>query len=300
MYVITGATGNTGHVAAERLLATGKKVRAIGRSAERLQRLKAQGAEPYICDVSDRTALAKAFEGAQAVYVMIPPSATSQDYRGDQERISDAQAAALEQAAVKHAVSLSSFGADKAEGTGPVVGLHNLEQKLNAISGLNVLHLRAGYFMENTLAQADIIKTMGVAAGPLRGELELPMIASRDIGNYAADALIGLEFRGRQTRELLGQRDLSMAEAASILGAAISRPHLSYTQLPKDQIRAAMIGMGMSENVVDLILEMADALNSGHMVALEKRSPANTMPTSYETFVKDVFAPIFKGKPATA
>jgi uncharacterized protein YbjT (DUF2867 family) len=300
MYVITGASGNSGHVVADRLLAAGKKVRAIGRSAERLQRLTAQGAEPCICDVSDRAALTKAFEGAEGVYAMIPPSATSQDYRADQERISDALAAALEKAAVKHAVSLSSFGADKAEGTGPVVGLHNLEQKLNAISGLNALHLRAGYFMENTLAQADIIKTMGVAAGPLRGELELPLIATRDIGNYAADALIDLEFTGQQARELLGQRDISMAEVASIIGAAMSRPHLSYTQLPKEQIRGAMLGMGMSKNIVELILEMADALNSGHMAALEERSPENTTPTSYEAFVKEVFVPQFKGKPATA
>jgi len=56
----------------------------------------------------------------------------------------------------------------------------------------------------------------------------------------------------------------------------------------------------MSKSIADLIIEMAGGLNSGHMAALEKRSPANTTPTSYETFVSEAFLPRFKGIPATA
>ena len=300
MYVITGASGNSGHVVADRLLAAGKRVRAIGRSAERLQRLKARGAELFVCDLTEQTALAKGFEGAEGVYVMVPPDMASSDYRKDQDRITDSVAGAIEKAKVKHVVSLSSFGADKTQGTGPVVGLHNLEQKLNAISGLNVLHLRAGYFMENTLAQIGIIKAIGIAAGPLRAELKLPLIATQDIGAYAAEALIGLKFSGRETHELLGKRDLTMAEAASIIGAAIDKPDLAYQQLPHDVVRKAMVDMGMSQNMAGLMLEMSDALNTGHMAALEQRSRENTTPTSFETFVKEVFLPQFRGKSTTA
>ena len=300
MYVITEASGNSGHVVAEKLLAAGKKVRAIGRSAERLRRLKERGAELFVCDLKEQAALAKGFEGAEGVYVMIPPSMSSPDYRKEQDSITDSVAAAIQKAKVKHAISLSSVGADKAQGTGPVVGLHKLEQKLNTISGLNVLHLRAGAFMENTLAQIGIIKAMGMAADPLRADLKLPMIASHDIGDYAAQALIGLRFSGQQTHELLGQRDISMAEATSIIGAAIGKADLAYQQLPNDVTRKAMIDMGMSQNVADLILEMSGALNSGHMAALEKRSRENTTPTSFETFAKAVFAPQFKGKSTAA
>ncbi len=300
MYVVTGASGHCGHVVAEKLLGAGKKVRAIGRSAERLQQVKARGAELFICDLTERTALAKGFEGAEGVFVMLPPSTTSQDYRKEQDGITDSVTAALQEAKVKHAISLSSFGADKAAGTGPVVGLHNLERKLNTISGLNVLHLRAGYFMENTLAQIGIIKAMGIAAGPLRADLKLPMIATRDIGEYAAQALIGLRFSGQQTHELLGQRDISMAEAASVIGTEIGKPGLAYQQLPGEVVRKALMDMGMSQNVAGLILEMYEALNSGHMAALDKRSRENTTPTSFETFVKEVFAPQFKGKTTAA
>ena len=193
MYVITGATGNTGSIVAKTLLGLNQKVRAIGRSADRLEPLAAEGAEPFVCDVNDAAALTKAFSGAKAVYAMVPPSLTSRDYRGDQDRVTNAIAAAVEQAGVEYVVSLSSVGADKAERTGPVTGLHYLEQTLNRIPGLNALHLRPGYFMENTLAQIGIIQTMEMTAGRLRPALALPMIATRDIGAAAAKALLALD-----------------------------------------------------------------------------------------------------------
>lgn len=300
MYVITGATGNTGSVVAKTLLAKGQTVRAIGRSADRLKDLSQRGAEPFVCDLTDHDALTKAFTGARAVYAMIPPNMASVDYRADQDRTIDSIAAAIEKAGVKHAVCLSSFGADKPDKTGPVVGLHYLEQRLNKIPSLNALFLRAGYFMENTLGQIGIIKQMGVAAGPLRGDLKLPMIATHDIGAAAAEDLLKLDFHGHQTRELQGQRDLTMAEAAAIIGDQLAKPDLQYVQAPDDQIRAAMIGMGISSSMADLILEMAAGLNSGHMAALEVRSARNTTPTSFETFVKEEFVPLYYGKSAAA
>ena len=231
---------------------------------------------------------------------MIPPSPTSQDFRSEQRRVAGAIAGALRQAGVKHAVLLSSIGADKDAGTGPVAGLHEFEEILNRIVGLNVVHLRAGYFMENTLAQAAAIHAMGKAAGPVRGDLKLPMIATRDIGKVAADLLVALDFSGKQTRELLGQRDLSMDEATAIISAAIEKPDLRYVELPGEQMQAIFVQMGLSANVAGLIVEMAGALNSGHMRALEQRSSRNTTSTSVETFVAEEFVPAYRGQPQAA
>jgi uncharacterized protein YbjT (DUF2867 family) len=300
MYVITGATGNTGSVVARNLLSRNLKVRVIGRNATRLQSLAAEGAESFIADVTNGEALATAFAGAKAVYLMVPPDIANEDPRAYQVRVMDAAVQALEKSGVKHAVFLSSIGADKTEKTGPVVGLREFEQKLNKVAGLNVLHLRAGYFMENTLAQIGVIKMMGITAGPLRSDLKLPMIATQDIGAAAAEALLALNFKGQQTRELLGQRDLTMAEVASIIGIAIDQPGLGYVHAPDDQIRPALLQIGMSQNMANLILEMATALNSGHMRALENRSAQNTTPTSYETFVGEQFVPRFRAKGAGA
>jgi uncharacterized protein YbjT (DUF2867 family) len=300
MYVVTGATGNTGRVIARTLLSKNQSVRVIGRSAERLKNLASEGAETFTCDLSDQPALTKAFTGAHAVYAMIPPDPSADDYMEERERMAESIAGALEKAGVRHVVVLSSVGADKASGTGPVAGLHEFEERLNKIPDANILHLRPGYFMENTLAQIGIIKQMSACAGPLRADLKLPMIATRDIGAAAADELCRLDFRGHQVRELQGERDITMSEAASIIGAQIDRADLEYFQAPDDQSRIAMVSMGMSPNFVDLILEMSGALNSGHMRALEARNPRNTTPTSYETFVKEEFVPRYFGKAATA
>ncbi len=294
MFAVLGASGHTGQVVARNLLDHGQKVRAIGRSADRLQNLATSGAEVFVADTAEGPALAKAFRGAEAAYVLVPPDLTSNDYRSYQERVSDAIAAAVQNAGVKHVVALSSFGADKASGTGPVVGLHNLEQKLSKIDGVNALFLRAGYFMENTLPQVGVIRMMGGMAGPVRPDLKLPMISTQDIGNAAAEALLRKDFRGKQTKELQGQRDIDYIEAATIIGKAIGKPALGYMQVPDAQLRPALLQMGMSANFVGLLLEMAGALNSGQMKALEPRSAANTTPTSFETFVEEEFAPAYR------
>jgi uncharacterized protein YbjT (DUF2867 family) len=293
MYVIMGASGNTGHTVAENLLAREQKVRVIGRNAAHLKPLAAKGAEIFVADVSDTAALTKAFDQADSAYVMIPPNITSNDPLGYSNRVSDAIAAAVQTAGTKNVVALSSIGADKPSGTGPVLGLHHLEQKLNQISSANVLHLRAAYFMENTLPQVSAIRKMGYSVGPLRPDLKLPMIATRDIGTAAADALLHPTVTGKQTRELLGQRDLSYNEVAAVLGKAIGTPDLKYVQLSDDQARGAMVEMGMSDQAARLLLEMAASLNSGYMLALEPRTRENTTPTSYETFVAETFVPAY-------
>jgi uncharacterized protein YbjT (DUF2867 family) len=300
MFAITGATGNTGSVISEKLLAQGKKVRVIGRDASRLARFVQKGAEAFIAEITDADALAKAFDGAEAAYAVVPPNLSSTDVRAYQERASDALASALAKASVARAVSLSSVGADKPDKTGPVVGLHNLEQKLNGITGLNVLHVRAGYFMENLLPQTEVIQNFGIVGGPVRPDLPLPLIATRDIGAAVADLLLKPDFTGKEARELLGQRDVNYQEVASVIGKAIGKPNLAYSQLPPQQLKPALVQMGMSSSMADLLLEMADALNSGYMRALEPRSARNTTATSLETFLAEEFVPLIRRKAASA
>jgi uncharacterized protein YbjT (DUF2867 family) len=300
MFAITGATGNTGSVIAEKLLAQGALVRVIGRDAARLANFVQKGAEAFIADVTDAEALAKAFDRAAAVYAMVPPNLSSADVRSYQERVSDALASALAKASVSRAVVLSSVGADKPDKTGPVVGLHNLEQKVNGIAGLNALHLRAGYFMENLLPQTEVIQNFGIVGGPVQPDLPLPLIATHDIGVAAADVLLKPDFAGKEARELLGQRDANYQEVATVIGKAIAKPDLVYSQLPPQQLKPALVQMGMSPNMADLLLEMADALNSGHMRALEPRSARNTTPTSLETFLAEEFVPRIQRKAASA
>jgi len=300
MYVILGATGNTGSVISNSLLMKGEKVRVVGRDATRLQRFVRKGAEAFTANVSDAAALGKAFAGARAAYLMLPPSMTSQDYRADQERESDAIAKAVKESGLRYAVHLSSYGAHVPEGTGPIAGLYSSEQKLNAISGLSVLHLRAGYFMENNLAAIGMIHGMGMFGHALVPDLKQPMIATRDIGDYAARRILNLDFSGKQTRELLGERDLSMTEATAVIARGIGKPDLRYVQFPYEQVQQVLMQMGIPPKNAALFIEMYKAINAGVVAAQEPRSAENTTPTSFEKFGQDVFAPSYQGKAATA
>src|SRR5205823_9212070 len=253
MYVILGATGNTGSVVARRLLDRGKRVRVLGRDNDELAPFVNRGAYAFAADVLDTDALSRAFAGAQGVYALIPPDMSSPDFRAHQDRVTESIAKALEKGGVAQAVALSSVGADKPDKTGPVAGLHKMELRLAQVRGLNALHLRAGYFMENTLAQIGIIRSFGVMAGPVRADLPLPMIATRDIGAAAAEALLRLDFRGQQTQELLGARDVTYNEATKIIGTATGKPDLAYVQLPDEKVIQAMKGMGISSNKTTIV-----------------------------------------------
>ena len=296
MYVILGASGNTGSIISNFLLSKGKKVRVIGRDAGRLQGFVRKGAEAFTADLSDAAALTKAFRGARAAYLLLPPISS----REDQERESDAIAKAVKESRVRYAVYLSSYGAHVPEGTGPVTGLHSSEQKLNAISDLNVLHLRAAYFMENNVAAVGMIQGMGMFGHALLPGLKMPMIATRDVGAYAGQRLLELDFFGKQTRELLGERDLSMTEATAVIGRAIGKPDLRYVQFTYDQMQLGFTQMGFSPKKAAVYIEMFEAINAGVLAAQEPRSPENTTPTSFEQFVQDVFVPAYRGKASAA
>jgi uncharacterized protein YbjT (DUF2867 family) len=296
MHVILGASGNTGSIIANSLLKKGRKVRVIGRDVGRLQSFVRQGAEAFTANVNDAAALTKAFSGARAAYLMLPPAKS----REGQERDSDGIAKAVKESGVPYAVHLSSYGAQVPEGTGPVAGLHSSEQKLNGISGLNVLHLRAAYFMENNLVAIGMIHGMGVFGNALQPDLKLPMAATRDVGDYAAQRLLDLDFSGQQTRELLGERDLSMTEAVAVIARGIDKPDLRYEQFPYDQVQQALTQMGVPPKGAAMYIEMYKAINAGILIPQEPRSPENTTPTSFEQFVQGVFAPAYHGKATTA
>lgn len=300
MYTILGATGNIGSVITRALLEKGEKVRAVGRNAGRLQPFVRRGAEAFVGDVADAEGMTRALTGARAAFLMIPPCMTSPDYRADQEKTSDAFSAAAKNAGLQYAVNLSSFGAQAPAGTGPITGVHNSEKKLNAIAGLNVLHLRAGYFFENHLAGIQMIQMMGVFGGALKGDLKIPMIATRDIGAYAAERLLKLDFNGKRTQELRGERDLTLTEVVAVIAKALRKPDLRYVQFPYDQVGKVLEQMGAPAKTVASFIELFQGINNGIVTTTEPRSPANTTPTSIETFVKEVFAPVYRGKAASA
>jgi uncharacterized protein YbjT (DUF2867 family) len=293
MIVITGATGNTGKPAAEALLTAGEKIRVIGRSADHLAPFVQKGAEAVVTPLNDAAALTKAFQGADAVYLMLPSNPQSQDVLGDEAKLTDVYVEAVIKSGVKHVVILSSIGADVPEKNGPIAGLRHLEEKINAIAGVNTLALRPANFMENFLMSIAPMRKMGFLPGAQPREVPMPMVACRDIGEYAARRLKARDFSRHAVQELHGERDVTMKEAAGVIGAAIGKPGLTYTQVPLIMLEPALVATGMGKNLAGLLIEMWRSFNDGTLKARETRNAENTTPTSIETFVKDKFLPAY-------
>ncbi|MHB8540112.1 MAG: NmrA family NAD(P)-binding protein [Candidatus Acidiferrales bacterium] len=300
MIVITGATGNTGTPAAEALLAQGEKIRVVGRDSAKLERFTSKGAESFAGNAETASEMQRAFEGATTVYLVIPQALQRDDFRDYQERISDAYASAVQKSGVKYAVTLSSIGAHNAANTGPVVGLHNMEEKLNRIPGLNVLHLRPATFMENLLMSIDGIRMMNVLPGAAPADVPFPTIATKDIGNYAASRLAKRDFSGHSTQELLGPRDVTMKETAVIIGRVIGKPNLAYVQMPLPLLESALASMGLPKTSAALLVELWKSANEGLLAPQEARTAENTTPTTLEQFAEEVFAPQFLRRAAKA
>ncbi len=295
MYVITGASGHTGKKIAHTLLDAGKSVKVISRNAENIADLVAKGAVPAIGDLHDAAFLTEAFQDATAVYTLIPPNWATTDWRKFQVQTAFAIASAIQAAGVKYVVNLSSQGAQLPEGAGPVSGLYYLEQMLNSIPGLQVKHLRPGFFMQNFLAFAGMIKHMNLYGSSLSPDLKIPVVHTNDIAEVAAAQLLALDFTGNSTHFIAGAADLNMKEVTAILGKAIGNPALPYVQFsPEDELQST-IQNGIQRTIAEGYRDLYAALNSGDYQEGYVRDAGATTPTTFEWFAENEFKAAYAG-----
>ncbi|MFN0061056.1 MAG: NAD(P)H-binding protein [Myxococcaceae bacterium] len=292
VYVVVGASGHVGSGIAQALARSGKQVRAVVRNARRLP------AQPNIQgttgSIEDAAFLEKAFTGAKAAFVMIPPNfAIQSGFRRWQNRVGDNIARALEINRVPFAMSLSSVGAHLPEGNGPIGGLYDFERRLNKIQGLHVLHLRPASFLENHLNSIGVMKSAGFNGGAFRADLAMPQIATSDIAVVAARRLLALDWKGSEVLELLGAADVTMAEVTRAFGRAVGKPDLAYRQFPYADAQKAIVGMGVPEELAAAYMEMTRGMNEGTIRPTQKRSAETTTSTTVDTFAETVFATVF-------
>ena len=262
MFVITGASGNTGAVVAGHLLDAGRKVRVLVRDPARVQALADRGAEVVAGDLFDEAALARAAEGAEGMYLLSPPDPRATDFVNTRRPQMQAAIRAARSAGVGHVVLLSSIGAQHPAGTGPVVSVHNAEQALRA-SGLPVTFVRAAYFVENWAAVLPAARQDGVLPSFIPASTTTPMVARRDIGAVAARALLDGP-RGTRILELAGPRDVSPTEVAAAVGRLLGRS-IAVAEAPLEAVVPTFTSFGISEHVAGLYREMYQAIRTGKL-----------------------------------
>jgi uncharacterized protein YbjT (DUF2867 family) len=260
MFVITGATGNTGSVAAEALLDAGRPVRVVVRNAGKAKHLAARGADVVEADLSDEAALRKAFQGAEGVYLLSPPDVTLADFFAARRKLVAGFARAVQAAGVKHVVFLSSAGAQHSSGTGMIVSTYAGEQALRA-TGLPVTFVRAAYFMDNWASVLEPVQRDGVLPSFIAASRTLPMVASRDIGETIARALLDGP-RGTRIIELGGPAEVSPAEVAATFGRIFGRP-VKVAEVPLEAAVATFSSLGFSQSVAEGFREMFEGIANG-------------------------------------
>ncbi len=282
MITVMGASGNTGSKIASALLARGEGVRALGRSEQRLATLRNHGAEVRTGDILDGDYLTQAFQGAEAVYTLLPTDQRSEDYGARQDAEGEAIARAIRVSGVSHVVALSCVGADRGDNMGIIDGLHAREERLKRISSLKLVLLRPVSFYENLYATLGLIKQRGITADSVEPDLPVPMVGTRDIAAAAVDALTQRDWTRVSHRELLGPLEVTHRQIATILGACLDIPDLTYIQLSDAEMAGALTGAGLSPSFAGLYVEMTRAFNQERVKPLNGRTTENTSPTRFE------------------
>ena len=260
MLVIAGATGHVGSVAAARLLEAGKPVRVIVRNPAKGAAWSARGADVAAGDLGDAAFVAKALQGAAGFFTLIPPDYAADDVFASQRRAADAIASGILAAGVPHVVMLSSMGAELPIGTGPIKGLHYFEERVQE-TGTTLTALRPSYFQENAASALGPARDAGIFPNfGDRDDVPMPMIATKDIGEEAAKALLNPP-AASEVIDLIGP-ECTARDVASALGAALGKT-LQIVNIPQADWVPTLRRAGLPESGAESLAEMYGALAQG-------------------------------------
>jgi uncharacterized protein YbjT (DUF2867 family) len=289
MIAVMGAAGNVGSKVTDLLLRDNEDVRVFEHE-RKLEEFRTRGAEVVKGDatnVEDLESLFKDFKDAAAALVLLPENLADPQFVATRSRMSRAIADALRETRMSHVVALSSVGADRADVAGPPAGLHEFEQQLSELQGVNVLILRSAFYMDNLLANLPLIQSQKINASAIKGDLKFPMIATQDVAREAAERLVRRDFTGHQARLLLGPGDVSMREATRALGSLLGLPELPYIEFPPADMKGALLAAGMSEEAASLLVDMQLALNEGRPFDSVQRTAEVRTHTRLEEYLEN-------------
>lgn len=291
-YLVLGSTGNTGAHVANYLLDANEKVRVVGRSEKKLDNFINKGAEVMIGDLYDPNFTKKIFKDIDAAYLVTPPNFSAENLLEHQNLIGENVIKALAESNVKHAVHLSGYGYEDSKIAGPAYGIQLQEERLNAQNKVKVLHLRAGFFMENLLSNIPLIKNNNFGAFMIDEDISMAMVATRDLGKIAGQRLRSLDFKHQDIQYVLGKKNTTFKNAMKVFGEAVGKKNTSYVKLSYEDGLMALQGAGFSKDMATSFVNMSRESNLGHS-KVPSRDIFNTSFTSIEDFAEEVFAPLY-------
>jgi len=286
-YVLTGSLGHISRPVAEKLIQAGHEVSIISSKADNSPAIIALGAKALTGSVEDLSFLTESFNNTDAVYLMIPPKWDITNWISYQQLVSDNYVKAIQQAAVKNVLVLSSVGAHMGTGAGPVDGLAYLESRLNELQDVNVVYLRPSYFYYNLFSMIPLIKNAHIMGSNQPGSHKLLLTHTSDIAAVASEKLLNLGFKGKQV-SYIASDERSLDEITSILTKAIGEESIPWVEFTDQQSLDGMLQAGLPETIAKGYVEMGAALRSGEMESdFHKNKPAQFGQTKLEDFAKE-------------
>ena len=293
---LTGSLGNISKPLAEILIRTGHDVTIITSDAGKKAAIEALGASAAIGSLGDITFLTNSFKGADIVYTMVPYNFGATDYRKYVSGIGSNYAAAIKASKVKRVVNLSSIGAHLKNGTGPIAGLHDVEQILNQLDNVAVKHLRAAMFYINFFFDIPLIKGQNIMGNNYGKEARLVMVHPGDIAEVAAYEL-QQSFAGKSYRYVASE-ERPVSDIVKILGSAVGKSELPWVQFTDEQTFAGMTMSGiMPPAIANLYVELGTAVDNGILWEdYDKNKPEKLGKTKLVDFAKEAFAPLYNSR----
>jgi uncharacterized protein YbjT (DUF2867 family) len=288
---ITGSLGNIGRRLTEQLTGKGHTLTVISHSNERAHLIEQLGARAAIGSLDDGEHLLRAFEKADAVFTIIPPNPSATNVQEYIRSTGEGYARAIEQTGVRHVVNLSSIGAHAPDGPGPTGANYQVEKRLDRMEGVHVLHLRPGMFYTNFYGSIPMIKHQNIIGNNFGAEVSTLLSHPRDIADIAAEALDSLNFTGTSFRYVVSD-EKNGREMATMLGAAIGNPNLSWVSFSDETMLHALIQNGLTEQMASVyMIEIGIAIRNGALFE-DYRKNGQPVPgrTSFGEFAKEFAA----------
>ncbi|SER25307.1 NAD(P)H-binding protein [Pedobacter rhizosphaerae] len=273
--ILTGSLGNISKPLTKNLIALGHDVTVVSSNASKTDEIKALGATPAIGAVQDEDFLTHTFTGADLVYLMVPNDFSTDNMRNHIKSIGQHYINAVQKSGVKKVVLLSSIGAHLEKGTGPIAGLHDVEQLFGKEEGFDILTLRPAYFYNNLYGNIDMIKHAGIIGGNYGADQPIVIVDPQDIADTAS-AKINEGFTGRSTLYIASDKR-TLGEVAAQIGKAIGQPELPWIEFTDEQSYDGMVGAGLPPEIAKNYVEMGTAIRSG--VLWEDFDAKNTVPS---------------------
>jgi uncharacterized protein YbjT (DUF2867 family) len=292
MIVVTTPTGNIGQRVLANVLAAGQPARVVARDAGRLPREVRDRVEVVTGSLSDPAVMARALDGADALFWLKPRDRTSATVESSYLDFSRPAVEAIRDQGVTRVVDVSALGRGTpyADHAGNVTASLAMDD-LIAGTGVAFRALACASFMENMLRQAQPIAERGVFTDIISPDLHLPVVAVRDIGDVAARLLLDSGWAGQQEVPLLGPEDLSMNDRAAIMSDVLERP-VRYTRISPQELLDRISGLGTSPGMAQGMLDMTTAKDNGldNGVIRTPRRAVDT-PTTFRQWCEDTLKP---------